>query len=75
MESGVLKQVIDFQYDFSDEGFYVHHLYYSNPVLFYITLSDEGHTCADYYEYTAFYLNLYPLSFVIFPFIFTTYSK
>ena len=78
--SGVLTQVIDFQYYFSDEGFYVHSLYFSDPYyLFYV--GDEGrlrrYRCLNYYDYAEkkIYLRLRQISFIIFPFILTTYSE
>ena len=76
-ESGVLTQVMNFQYNFSDEGFYIHYLYFSDGYDFFDVLSDQGHTCWDHYEYAEYYLRLYrtSLNFVIFPFILTTYSK
>ena len=74
MESGVLTQVIDFQYNFSDEGFYIHNLliypYDLNGVL-----RDQGHRCRGHRRYADRHLFLYPMSFAIFPFILTTYSK
>ena len=69
-ESGVLTQVINFQYNFSDAGFYVHYLYFSDP---YFLASSIGHRCFDHYDYADLYLHLHPTSFIIFPFILTTY--
>jgi hypothetical protein len=74
MENGVLTQVINFQYNISDEGFYVHSLYFSDP--YYLYRADRVRRCRDHYNYADRYLNLYrALSFVIFPFILTTYSE
>ena len=76
MESGVLKQVMNFQYNFSDEGFYIYYLYFSHPYYLYDVLRDQGHRCQDhYYRYADGYLFLSPISFVIFPFILSTYGK
>ena len=72
MESGTLTQVINFLYNISDGGFYVHYQYLSDPYyLYYI----QGYRCDDHYDYADIYLSLYPISFVTFPFILTTYSK
>ena len=74
MESGILTQVINFQYNFSDEGFYIHSLFIDSYDL-YDALRDQGHRCLDHYDYAELYLALYSISFAIFPFILTTYSK
>ena len=75
MEPGILTEVINFLYNISDEGLYVHYQY-SDPIYLYIVLGDQGHRCIDHYEYAAHYLSLYRgISFVTFPFILTTYSK
>ena len=72
MESGVLTQVINFQYNFSDEGFYVHNLY-SNPIALNNILRDQGLECP---RISSMFDGSYSMiSFVTFPFIFTTYSK
>ena len=73
--SGALTQVINFQYNSSDEGFYFHSLYFSDASLLYYSLRDQGHRCRNHRRYADGYLFLYPLSFAIFPFILTTYSK
>ena len=72
MERGVLTQMIDFWYNFSDEGFYIHSLYFSDPY-YLLHVGDEDHS------YRCFNYALRPrpnlISFVIFPFILTTYSE
>jgi hypothetical protein len=74
MESGVLTQVINFRYSFSDEGFYVHSLYLSDPYYLLHVPMDHIYRCFNYYEY-ADDLRLNRISFIIFPFILTTYSE
>ena len=73
MESSVLTQVIDFRYNCSDEGFYLLSLYFYHPYSVIHRLHDRR--CWGHYNYAELYLNLYPISFVIFPFILTTYSE
>ena len=73
MESGVLTQGISFQYNFSDEGFYIHNLH-ANPVALNNILRDEGLECPRIPRLDidgSFSM----ISFITFPFIFTTYSK
>ena len=73
MESGVLTQGISFQYNFSDEGFYIHNLH-ANPIALNNILRDEGLECSRIPQLDingSFSM----ISFVTFPFIFTTYSK
>ena len=73
LERGVLIQTINFQYNFSDEGFYIHNLLI-DPWDLDDVLEDESHTrCRDHYRYAR--RRLYPISFAILPFILTTYSK
>ena len=71
MESGVLTQGISFQYNFSDEGFYIHNLH-ANPIALNNILRDEGLECSRIPQLDR---SLSVISFVTFPFIFTTYSK
>ena len=71
MERGVLKQMIDFWYNFSDEGFYIHSLYFSDP--YYLGDEDHSYRCFNYDYALRPRQNL--ISFVIFPFILTTYSE
>ena len=74
MESGVLTQVINFQYNFVDEGFYVYSLYFSRLYyLFRVGGEIHGYQCQE--NYAGLYLRLRPISFVIFPYILTTYSE
>ena len=73
MESGILTQVINFQYNLSDEGFYVHSFYLSDP--YYLYRVHKSRRCEDYYDYADIYLRLYRISFVTFPFVLTTYSE
>ena len=75
MESGILKQEITFRYIFSDEGFYIYNLYFPDSVYLYIALSDQGQWCHYHYHYADRYLNLYSISFNMFPFILATYGK
>ena len=81
MESGILTKEINFQYNFSDEGFYIHYLYLSDSYYLNRVLGDQGYSCNDHYYYTAGYLflsqslRLHQISLVVFPFILTTYSK
>ena len=76
MGLSILTEVINFLYNISDEGFYVHYQYLSNPYNLYRVLRDQGHRCRDHYHYADSYLSLYRgLSFVTFPFILITYSK
>ena len=72
MGPGTLTQVINFQYNISDEGFYVHYQYLSS--LYYL-YHIQGYRCDDHYDYASYYLHLYRISFVTFPFILTTYRK
>ena len=74
-ENNILKLVLNFQYNFSDEGFYIHSLYFFDPYDLYDVLRDQGHRCWYLYRYADRYLGLYPISFAFFPFILTTYSK
>ena len=81
MENGILTQVINFRYNFSDEGIYFHSLYFPDlynllrmgcefNILFFQYL--------DYYDYIDTYLQILhinQISFIIFPFILTTYSE
>ena len=75
IESNILKLVLSFRYNFSDEGFYIHYLYFSDPYDLYDVLRDQSHRCRYLYVYAGRYLGLYPMSFAIFTFILTTYSK
>ena len=71
MESGVLTQGISFQYNFSDEGFYIYNLH-ANPVALNNILRDEGLECSRILQLDRSHSMI---SFVTFPFVFTTYSK
>ena len=75
MEPGILTEVINFLYNISDEGFYVHYQYLSDPYNLYRVLRNQGHRCYNHYDYADIYLHLYRISFVTFPFILTTYRK
>lgn len=76
MENNILKLVLNFQYNFSDEGFYIHSLYFFDPYDLYDVLRDQGHRCRYQILYYAdHYLGLHPMSFAFFPIILTTYSK
>ena len=77
MESGVLTQGISFQYNFSDEGFYIHNLH-ANPVVLNNILRDQGLECPRIPDIHQLDGSFSMISFVTFPFIFTTityYSK
>ena len=74
MESGVLTQGISFQYNFSDEGFYIHNLH-ANPIALNNILRDEGLECSRIPLLDRSHSAKSMISFVTFPFIFTTYSK
>ena len=76
MESGVLTQGISFQYNFSDEGFYIYNLH-ANPVALNNILRDQGLECPRIPDIHQLDDSFSMISFVTFPFIFTTitYSK
>ena len=74
-ELGLLKQVINLQYNLSDEGFYVQHLYFDRTCYFYSILGTQGYGCLNHYYYANDYLGLYVMSLTVFPFMLTTYSK
>ena len=70
-----LKQVINFRYSISDEGFYVMNLYFDSTFdILRTTSSTIGHICWDHDDY-AHYLSLERISLTMFPVILTTYSK
>ena len=75
-EPGLLIQVINFQYNISDEGFYILHLYFGDPYNLYAVLRTQGYRCEDHYSYASYYLNLYNgMLLAVFPFALTTFSK
>ncbi len=71
MESGELTQMINFQYNFTDEGFYVYNLY-SNPIALNNILFDQGLGCPRIPDIYPVDRSNSTISFVIFSFIFTT---
>ena len=73
----LLKEIF-FQYNASDEGFYIYLPYIGYYYIQHLH-SDSyhyyGYHCYDYSDYVSGYLNLYYLSFTTLPFVLKTYSK
>ena len=67
MEPNILTQLIKFEYNSSDKGFYIQQLSIHDYYL-YLVLRDQGYRCMDHFRYTD-RLHLFSVSLIAFPFI------